>query len=148
MSEQESSHDFFEQVRRDHEELRTSLGRLSQALTNRDSSTEDIAAQLVALIEHLDQHFQDEETGGFFDEVVAQAPRYADRTNALREEHVRLLKQIRGLADAARRGEPSDSWWKELEDGFHDFSKSLMHHENQENELLQDTYDEDVGSKD
>ena len=148
MSEQELNHEFFEQVRQDHEVLRTWLGKLHHALTERSATAPDVAALFDGLIEHVDRHFEDEENGGFFDQVVAQAPRFADRTTALRDDHVELRKQVRGLAEVARSAEASDAWWKQLDEGFHEFSKSLMHHENLENELLQDTYDEDVGSKD
>ncbi len=148
MTEQELSHEFYEQVRQEHEELRNWLGKLHQTLSQRSDTVSEVTAQVEGLIEHLNRHFQDEEDGGFFHQLVEQAPRYADRTNALREEHTQLRAQAADLAAAARSGEGSDSWWQQLDKDFHEFSRFLMRHENLENELLQDVYDEDVGSKD
>jgi hypothetical protein len=76
------------------------------------------------------------------------APRFADRTTLLRDEHAALRADLAGLTARAGEADVSDAWWQELLAGFHEFSKALMQHETKENELLQDVFDEDVGSKD
>jgi iron-sulfur cluster repair protein YtfE (RIC family) len=144
----ELNHEFYEQVRQEHEELREWLGRLHHALTERTLGGPQIAEMFGALCEHLERHFKDEEIGGFFEQVVAMAPRFVDRTTELREEHAALRAELQGLAKRAGDAKVDDAWWRELHDGFHAFSRGLMQHENKENELLQDVYDEDVGSKD
>lgn len=142
------NHEFYEQVRQEHEELREWLGRLHHALTERTQSGPQIAGMFGELTEHINRHFNDEEIGGFFEQVVDMAPRFADRTILLREEHTALRADLAGLAARADEADVGDAWWQELLAGFHEFSKALMQHENKENELLQDVFDEDVGSKD
>lgn len=144
----ELNRDFYNQVRQDHEELLEWLGRVHQALAQRSDSAEQLVDLLEGLGQHIERHFVDEESGGFFEQVVEQAPRFSERADALRREHERLRAQMAELIAAGRAGGASDAWWQQLNDTFHEFSRSLMQHENRENELLQEAYGEDVGSKD
>jgi len=93
-------------------------------------------------------HFDQEETSGFFKEIVERAPRLSDRADALIQEHAELRETIRQLVEQARKNRKSSNWWDETEDAFHDFSKRLMRHESEENSLLQEAYGVDIGSQD
>jgi hypothetical protein len=59
-----------------------------------------------------------------------------------------MLHTASELARFASAGSGSESWWRELNSRFHVFSKELMHHEGEENQLLQEAYQDDIGSKD
>ncbi len=137
-----------DEIRREHAELRELLGQVHHAVANRLRTVAQVAELLATLSDHIETHFQEEEFGGFFDEVVSQAPRLSERTDALREEHQRLLTLVNQLSDLALQGNGSDDWWEKLERQFHEFSKDLMHHEHKENELLQEAFVEDIGAND
>ena len=83
-----------------------------------------------------------------FDEIIEQAPRLADQAGQLCQEHVQLMEAMDQLNQLAGTQTGSAEWWQQLADRFHLLSKDLMHHEHKENELLQDAYENDIGSKD
>jgi len=145
MADQES---LYEEIRREHEELRVLLGTVHRTLGERSETVTHVSEMLESLRDHVETHFTEEETDGFFDDVAARAPRVTDRTNELRNEHKLLLQNIRKLADTASSGDGSSDWWQRLDNEFHDFSKELMHHESKETELLQDVYTDDIGAAD
>jgi hemerythrin len=148
MTNQTQSHESFEQVRREHEELRELLGSMSRALASREGSVEKACEMFASLSEYVDRHFDTEEKGDFFHAIIDHAPRLADRANAICDEHQQLLAQVQGMNQLVQTKANTDDWWKKLSDDFHDFSRSLMHHESSEMELMQEAYGEDIGSKD
>ena len=148
MSDAPVDHEFFEEVQREHDELRELLGEVHRVLAERLEKVAEVSERLASLSEHVETHFQEEEIAGFFDQVVERAPRLSDRVDRLRTEHQALLGAVRSLYDAATQGDGSADWWKRMEGTFHDFSKDLMHHESHENDLLQEAYGEDLGTGD
>jgi predicted trehalose synthase len=85
------------------------------------------------------------ETEGFFAAVTAHAPRLAQHADRLCNEHEALLHKADELCRFAVANSPSLTWWRELSTRCHDFSRRLMQHENQESQLLQQAYQEDLG---
>jgi hemerythrin len=140
--------DVYERIRREHEELRVVLGNLHQTLVQRAESVQDVARKVNSVCDHVEEHFREEEEGGFFDQISRQAPRLSDRSLEVRDQHVGLLERIREIRQLAREGNGSDEWWQRLGKEFHDFATELMHHETKESELLQDAYTDDIGSQD
>jgi hypothetical protein len=72
----------------------------------------------------------------------------ADRAGKLCIEHRQLLHEAEELCQFAAAGSPSMPWWRELRSRCHEFCKRLMHHESEENRLLQETHQSDVGAYD
>ena len=144
---QESRHELFEQIEQDHAELRKLLSELHQVLAKKLESVARVAELVASLTDHLETHFEEEEATGVFEQVTAREPRLSDRASALYAEHDELRKTMHALNQAAKSGGGTD-WWEQLEVAFHDFSKGLMHHEHQENELVQEAYDQDIGAGD
>ena len=140
--------DVNQHIREEHETLVRLIGELHRALTERDEPVADVARLVCSLQEHLAIHFREEEDDGFFDQIVDLAPRFSEQTDELREEHAQLNSELDELAKLAGTEAGSDEWWQRLEQGFHHLGKHLMHHEHKENELLQDAYEDDIGSKD
>lgn len=138
----------YEEMRREHEELRELLGKVRRVIAKRAESVAHVSDILASLVTHVETHFADEEVEGLFDELAEQAPRLTERTEQLRQEHVQLRAAIGKLAELAASGDTSSDWWQQLETAFHQFSTQLMHHETKENELLQEAYTEDIGSQD
>lgn len=148
MNDDTHIHESFEQVRREHAELRELLGSVSRALAGGEVSPEQASEMFTTLRGKIENHFETEEQGKFFEEIIDHAPRLADRVNATCDEHEQLLDQARRMAELALEKTGTADWWQQLGDQFHDFSKRLMHHESQEMELMQEAYGEDIGSKD
>lgn len=138
----------YQYIRDEHEALRHLLSHLHQALTGRTETPHHIAEMIGSLQKHLATHFVEEEQEGFFDGIVEQAPRLADRANQLREEHASLQQAAEELNRVATTEAGSTAWWQEVNERFHLLSRDLMHHEHKENDLLQDAYENDIGSKD
>ena len=137
-----------EQTRAEHEELRELLGAVQRTLAKRLASVAHVAEMLENLNEQLCTHFATEEdTGGFFDEVIREAPRLTERAEAVRLEHSQLGHAMRELRTCAEN-ESAGDWWKQLEAKFQDFANQLLQHENQESELLLDALADDIGTKD
>ena len=147
MSQPQSGHELFEQIQQDHAELRKLLGEVHQALSRREASVDAVASLIESLTVHLEAHFQEEEATGVFDQVTAREPRLCDRASALCAEHDQLRKTAAALNQAAKSADGAD-WWDRLETAFHEFSKDLMRHEHEENELVQEAYEQDIGAGD
>jgi iron-sulfur cluster repair protein YtfE (RIC family) len=148
MNEPQPSHEFFEEIRREHEELRDLLGDIHQMLAKRLEAVASVSEMLASLGDHVETHFSEEETAGFFDDVTDRAPRLSDRIDALRTEHQQLLAAVRRLKEVANGGDGSADWWQRLESAFREFSKELMHHESSETEILLEAYNDDIGAAD
>jgi iron-sulfur cluster repair protein YtfE (RIC family) len=138
----------FENIQREHEELRENIAHIHQLLAAHNTPGDELATQLHHLHTALVEHFWHEEHKGFFDEVVAQAPQLTRQAHKLCAEHQEMLHTASELARFAAAGAGSETWWRELSSRFHVFGKQLMHHEGEENSLLQQAYQDDVGTHD
>jgi iron-sulfur cluster repair protein YtfE (RIC family) len=144
-----SEQDMRKEIQREHGELRALLGDIHRVLAERLQTVVHVSEQLAALNEHVETHFNEEEIGGFFDQVLGSASQQvAQQVDSLRDEHCHLLQVVRRLSEQAKTGNGSDDWWQRLESEFREFSKELMHHEHKENELLQEAFDQDIGAAD
>ena len=137
-----------EQVEREHEELRQLLGTIHKSLAEPSSSMSLVAQQLATLCDKLECHFRTEEDGGFFAQITDQAPRLSDQADKLCEEHRAMLDEAQAIAAKATLSDPSNDLRQEIQSVFHEFSKHLMHHEHEENEMLQKAYWDDIGPAD
>ena|GEM_PF-1785283 len=131
-----------------HVALRERIAGIRKTLEGQPDKPELVGSQLSMLSEELQEHFLEEEKGGFFDMIRQRAPRLASDTKLLEEEHQEFLGRIRDLITTAETCEGSEPWWQRLKAEFHEYSKGLMHHESLENQLLQRAYNEDIGSHD
>ena len=148
MTEQQNRHALFDQIQRDHQELRNLLGEVHHVLARKLESVARVAEMVGSLANHIEAHFEEEEATGVFDEVSEREPRLSSRAKELRAEHDRLRQTVQALSQAAKSGDGAADWWEQLETAFHDFSKDLMRHEHQENELVQVAYEQDLGAGD
>jgi len=142
-----SEQNIHERIQREHDALRELLGKVHRTLTKRRESVANVSEMLQSLHRHVRTHFDEEEQGGFFEEIVSQAPRLSTRAETIQGEHARLNNDLLELivcADDAK----SEDWWQNLEAKFHEFSKELMRHESKENELLLEAYSDDIGAAD
>ena len=149
MSSNPSTAQWREKLAAEHKQLRTLLGDAARTFAQRREAVKEAARTLAAVSEEVREHFQDEEKeDGFYEQIVEQAPRLLGRADELRAEHAGFRQSVVKLTETLRRVHDYESWWEKLEQGFHQFSADLMRHESDECELLQDAYEEDIGSED
>jgi iron-sulfur cluster repair protein YtfE (RIC family) len=143
-----TSHETVEKIKQEHDALREKFRQIHDVLSGPEIVAEQIATLLRELQNALQVHFSNEELGGFFDEVTARAPRLTVRADQLCTEHEQLLHRATELCEFAETDGPSLAWWRELSSRCHEFSKQMMHHESEENKLLQQAYQDDIGTFD
>lgn len=135
-------------IEEQHVSLREMIAEIRKTISSRPDNLELIGQKLNDLQKKLETHFLEEENGGFFDQIDRKAPRLSTETSQLKDEHKVFLVQVRSLVVVAESCEGTDEWWQQLKKDFRDFSKAVMHHESMENQLLQQAYNEDIGSHD
>ncbi len=143
-----TSREVFERTKQEHDALREQLRQIHEVLAGPVIMAEETLKLLRELQVELVDHFVTEEEEGFFDEVITLAPRLQNRANQLCVEHEQMLYQVAELCRFAAAGSESMPWWQELGSRCHEFSKQLMHHESEENKLLQQSHQEDIGPSD
>jgi len=141
-----SSGKVFEKIQQEHETLRSDLGHVHSVLENPGVSRGELLAQLKHLRTALSDHFWNEENEGFFTEVTALAPRLVPQAHELCAEHQEMMHRASELVRFAAAGAPSELWRMELKSRFQAFGKQLMHHESEENSLLQRSFQQDIGA--
>jgi hypothetical protein len=142
-----TSHDLFEKHKLEHDALREKFRRIHGVLASSEIAAEEMASLLHELRNALTVHFSNEESDGFFGEITARAPRVANRADQLRLEHEQFLQKATELCQLAKAS-GSPMAWRELCSRCHEFIKQLMHHESEENKLLQEVYQRDIGALD
>ena len=143
-----TSHKIVEKIMHEHDALREKVRRIHTVLAQPDPSQPEINLLLREYMNALIVHFSNEEDEGFFDEVTASAPRLERSASRLCMEHKKLVRQVDELCRFAAAGSPSIVWWRELSLRCHEFNKQLMHHESEENRLLQQAHQIDIGPND
>ena len=125
---------------------------LVEALHRRFETGKKISRNLVSLLNsltaHLENHFEMEEEGGYFSELVQRAPRLSERLNSLLKQHGELLRESREMVELAREALAEEKESPELSERFDQFRKKLLGHEKAEINMLQEAYTRDLGSKD
>jgi iron-sulfur cluster repair protein YtfE (RIC family) len=143
-----TSREIFEKIKQEHDALREKFRRIHDVLAGPEIAAKEMARLLTDFQNALAVHFLNEESNGFFDEVTTHAPRLESRADQLCVEHEQLRHKAEELCRFAETGSPSMAWWRELSSRCHEFSKKLMHHESEENKLLQQAHQDDIGASD
>jgi iron-sulfur cluster repair protein YtfE (RIC family) len=137
-----------DRVLQEHNALRDKVHRIHTVLASPEPAQDGVEALLREFLNALLVHFSNEENEGFFDEVAAHSPRLAGQAGRLCVEHKQILREADELCRFAAAGSPSMPWWRELSSRCHEISKRLMHHEHEENKLLQEAHQTDIGTND
>lgn len=148
MAELGGSDELYARVREEHRTLRALLEGVEQAFGRGASALVMVVERLEALSGQLHRHFGLEEASDCFAEMVAHAPRVADRAATLLGEHCQLREMLDDLIARTRQGGGSLTRWDEVSASFVEFRARLNDHEQRENELMQEVFTEDIGSKD
>lgn len=102
-------------------------------------------AALGGLRDHLAAHFLQEERGGFLEESIARMPRLAAAAGRVVSEHPRLLAELDGLIERLAVADIPVSSWAAVGHDFAGFCDRLLAHERDENAVVQEGYNEDLG---
>jgi iron-sulfur cluster repair protein YtfE (RIC family) len=138
----------FEQARAEHEQIRERLKLLHQQLDKRQASLDDIIKRLQELRDCLTAHFRSEECDGFFQQIVEHAPQLTRKADVLSHEHLAMLDELDQLIQFATCDSGQPLCWRTVTLRFDEFMRKLMHHEREENGMLQTAFVDDLGTMD
>lgn len=133
----------------EHRELFTRMQELKSAFSAAQPTTaagaDEVRTALAQLREHLRVHFEQEESGGFLEESIARMPRLAPAATAIMREHPALLAQLDALMKTLAGGDISGETWARAGRDFERFAITMQAHERNENAVVQEGYNEDLG---
>lgn len=112
------------------------------------SRRNQFVGMLEDLRDHLALHFALEEAYGYFDEPLEVDPRLSSRAKVLRSQHRDLYLAACDLIELAMQlhdGGNVRLLAKQLVDEYSNFESQLNRHEQAENELIQQAWDDDIG---
>ena len=147
--------DIAKQLQQEHEVVLGIVNRLEHlaeqaARDEREQGWgESVRDSLSSLQSHLKNHFAFEEFGGFMEEVVHALPSVSRQVERLRTDHERMLADLGRVSSiagecAAVTGPPPPNLCEEV----HRFLEMLRQHENEENDLVQRAFLDDLGTVD
>lgn len=133
----------------EHRELHAAITAvrclLEKGAGSPDACIDELVAALNALRAHLADHFAKEERGGFLEESVARMPRLSKAVAVIMADHPRLLAEIDALIESIPTTSMPPEAWRSCGDGFSRFAGHLVSHERNENAVVQEGYNEDLG---
>lgn len=100
---------------------------------------------LRSLRDHLESHFRQEERGGFLEEAVARMPRLHASVTALIAEHPALMNELDTIIGGLPSSLESVEAWHQAGRAFETFATNMLAHERNENAVVQEGYNEDLG---
>jgi hypothetical protein len=142
---------YLEQALAEHHELHRSVEEIISLLDNTAAANANGALaeraiyRIDSLAEKLQQHFAQEEEGGYLEEAIARLPSLAPQAAVLQRQHAEFTRVAAGLLSDAKAATTPAACWAALQTGFKAFSKKLLAHEAAENSLLQRAYNVDLG---
>ena len=104
----------------------------------------NIRAAARALRDHLAIHFAQEEQGGFMEEAIARMPRLSTAVTNVLRDHPALLAELDRVI-ASLPVSDSAAAWATAASHFTAFIDHLIAHERNENAVVQEGYNEDLG---
>lgn len=139
------------QILSEHNDLRAVLQALEEHLRQPADSggwLSSLQDELSGLLNLCSAHFRVEEEGGLHIQLRDQAPRLASRLEKLVSDHSRILESLQVLltelqAETFRPNEPDPPCKKQVLRVL----ESLREHERAENEVMMDTYWNDLGGE-
>ncbi|NBX28896.1 hemerythrin domain-containing protein [bacterium] len=128
-----------------HDQLVTARAALAVPSPAGRANVTAARAVLRGLSDYLHRHFAQEERGGFLEESLARMPRLSPAVKALLAEHPVLLGELDRLIETVAAADRSPAAWHQAGRDFACFADHLTAHERNENAVVQDGYNEDMG---
>jgi hypothetical protein len=138
---------FLQEIKEDHQELWQLVAEAELACLAPHPPPRRLAELLNRLRDRLGMHFALEEAFGYFDDPVSVAPRLCQRADQLRAQHSELFLQTCRIVEAVEQLQYHEHSLPlaRLTADFREFHKALMEHEAQENMLILQAFDDDLG---
>jgi hypothetical protein len=131
----------------EHRHLRTMLQGIHEELARGQPAGQCVALLLGDLVREIHNHFTREERSGYYAEVLEVAPQLGNQIERLRVQHGELLGSAEHLRSAIASVD-AEVHWMEFVEAFHDFTFRFLEHEVDENSLLHEAYNRDIGAED
>jgi iron-sulfur cluster repair protein YtfE (RIC family) len=127
-----------------HRELHAQLVAVRACLAGSGRCVAELRAALESLRDHLRSHFRQEEMGGFLEESIARMPRLSAAARTVMGEHPALLAELDDLIGSLETAD-SAAAWDQIAAAAERFAQHLLEHERNENAVVQEGYNEDLG---
>lgn len=137
-----------ESLDEEHGYLRSWLVSLRQEFDASPTRAGQALAWLTRLRTAVVEHFQQEESGGYFAELVAAAPRLSKRAGELEREHAILLSVLETIVAELRQVAPQAALSAGVTGRFADFTQAFLTHEAAENDLVQSAFEDEPSTAD
>ena len=144
-AEQRSQEHNLDELVEEHAQVRDILQQIHNTLALRQGA-QNVTEQLGELKEHVQRHFAHEEAGGYFADVIAEAPRLTATVDALLQQHSQFVQILDGMRESLRRGGNSNEWWDGMANQFDEFVRQFLKHERAEVRLVQEAFCRDIGT--
>jgi hemerythrin-like domain-containing protein len=126
-----------------HAALLKDIRKLEESISSSEKDPAAVCTLLKEIKEHVSEHFKFEEKGGYMDQVRKHHPNKEGVIQKLYMEHGHLRQSLDGLVEEAK---------KPLDDGFREIVRAwierIRQHETQENTLIQETLNLEIGDQD
>ena len=133
---------------KEREELRKLVNRCRTNLHERKVGPKHLRLQFHRLLEHLLNHFSQEEDHGYFLEIVDLATHSGETLVEHFRQHRQMVEMVVALMNSLECGELRGDAWLQLSCGFEEFFYLFEGHESAETELLQNAYAGELGEHD
>lgn len=117
-------------------EIRSELRTILEGLPG-SADIHRLIDQLKALYAALEQHFDEEELGGFIEDAISRNPKLAADADRLIAEHADLLRRLTGVFHGLNESIEALHAARKLVGEFNAFADALLSHEAFENHILE-----------
>jgi hypothetical protein len=107
------------------------------------SAFTELKSQLVELGDLMQRHLAEEAAGGYLEEAVARVPRLAHEADRIDGQHPSLTREVAALVETTTTTIPSLEAWLQIGAAVERFGRKLLAHEEAENRILQEGFNED-----
>ena len=135
-------------IRHQHQQLKSLMEAIANRFHYEQKPTRNLVSLLDALAVHLQMHFEFEESDDYFSNLASKTPRVSATVERLLREHEVMLEEIDELVTMSRAAFATAHDTSDLAKQFFLFRDQLINHEHEENKLIQDVHNVDIGSKD
>ncbi len=141
-----SARRFAQQTSQEHRALEDRLRHLEHQAQQVQHTSGQLLQALEQLASFVRKHFEAEQRGGYFAQVVLHAPWLQGRVEELHAQHEQLLKQLENISSqvdqAVRHG------LLPLLEQLAQWTDQIIKHEHAENRLLQEAFLQDTAEGD
>jgi hypothetical protein len=142
-----------DRIHSDHEALEGSMGSLEGLLCPCEEDGADFIPWKLHVLHRLRRfqadllrHFDLEETTNYGGDLLLHAPHYAHRVDQLEEEHIKIANDLEHIISMTKRVQSVNApILKRLDHRLCGVLDCLKRHEEDERELLQNTYNQELG---